>query len=61
MSVQWFDGWHLGFAWGLGIPLLVLMFLIIPFLPVILLFRHTRHLFMAPVKLRLGFIYHTYR
>lgn len=61
MSVKCFDGWHLGFALGLGIPLLVLVFLVIPFLPVFLLFNRRRRLFTTSVKLRLGFIYHSYR
>ena len=61
MTVQCYGGWHLGFSVGLGVPLLLLVFVVIPFLPVFLLFRHRKRLFATSVKLRLGFIYHSYK
>ena len=44
MTVQCFEGWHLPFSLGLGIPLLVLVVIGIPFLPIFLLFKHRRKL-----------------
>ena len=61
MTVRCYSSWHLGFSIGLGVPLLLLVFVAIPFLPVFLLFKYRKRLFATSVKLRLGFIYKSYR
>lgn len=61
MTVRCFHSWHLGFSIGLGVPLLLLVAVVIPFLPIFLLFKHRTQLAATSVKLRLGFVYHSYR
>ena len=61
MTVKCFHSWHLGFSVGLGLPLLLLVAVVIPFLPIFLLFKYRTRLVARSVKLRLGFVYHSYR
>ena len=61
MTVRCYHSWHLGFSVGLGVPLLLLVAMVVPFLPIFLLFKHRTQLAATSVKLRLGFVYHSYR
>ena len=61
MTVRCYHGWHLGFSAGLGVPLLLLVAVAIPFLPIFLLFKYNTQLKETSVKIRLGFLYHSYR
>lgn len=42
-------------------PLLLLVAVAIPFLPIFLLFKYKNQLKETSVKIRLGFMYHSYR
>ena len=61
MTVPCFHGWHLALSMGLGIPLLGVVIVGIPLLPGYLIFRHRHKLWTTAVKLRLGFLYKSYR
>ncbi len=61
MSKRCFEGWHLGVSLGLGLPLLIITGIVIPLLPVMLLFKDRHHLRdNNRVKLQLGYIYRCY-
>ncbi len=61
MTVECFGGWHRKLSIILGIPLMALTWLVIPFMPTFILFRHRYNLSAPQVQLRLGYIYHDYR
>lgn len=61
MTIKCYQGWHLGFSAGLGVPLLLLVAVAIPFLPAFLLFKYKTKLKETSVKIRVGFLYHSYR
>lgn len=58
MTVQCFQEWHLPLSFGLGIPLLLLLVLGIPFLPVWTIFKRRKMLGTTQMKLHFGRIYH---
>ena len=65
----WLHAWPPVLLAGMGIPLLLLVCLVIPLLPVLLLWRHRKQLHheqqhnmqTTALQLRLGFIYSSYR
>lgn len=61
MSKACFTGWHLRVSLPLGVPLLALVCCGIPLLPYLLLRPHKKDLQTAAVKLKLGFVYRSYR
>ncbi|KAL0052667.1 hypothetical protein WJX82_005691 [Trebouxia sp. C0006] len=61
MSIRCFVGWHLRLSLGLGVPLLLLGCVLIPALPCLLLLRHRRQLQSTAIKVRLDFIFCSYR
>lgn len=56
MTIPCWTGWHLRHAVSLGVPMLVLCILV-PLVPVLLLFRQRKYLKSTYVRIRLGFIY----
>ena len=61
MGFQCFTGWHLKVALALGLPLLLLTWLVIPLMPTLLLFSRRQELNKPEVQLQLGYIYQCYK
>ncbi|DBB05192.1 TPA: hypothetical protein ACH3X3_010435 [Trebouxia sp. C0006] len=61
MSKPCFTGWHLRLSLPLGVPLLVLICVGVPLLPYLLLRPCKTQLQTPPVKIRVGFIYRSYK
>lgn len=61
MSKACFTGWHLRVSLALGVPLLALVCCGIPLLPFLLLTPYKKDLQTALVKLKLGFVYTSYK
>ncbi|DBA86799.1 TPA: hypothetical protein ACH3X2_005382 [Trebouxia sp. C0005] len=61
MSKPCFTSWHLRLSLPLGVPLLVLVCVGIPLLPYLLLAPYKTQLQTPAVKIRIGFIYRSYK